>query len=610
MSAPSVGIPQARTNARPSSILPLFAIGALCVLASWVTTQWLASAFGYQNALGQPLFGRVYAPWSWVVWAHKYYSSGQTLFDRAYLGIAVSLGVIFAGGAVVMALRNRRTSAIRDLHGSARWATEEEIRNTGLIPKKELLGTAHGAGVYIGAWKSPKGATHYLRHNGPEHVLCFAPTRSGKGIGLVLPTLLSWPESVVVFDLKGEGHALTSGWRKSQGQVVLAFDPTDTTGNCIGYNPLQEVRVNTSDEVADVQNIVHQIVDPDGKGLDSHWDKTSFAFLVGVILYTILATKDRFASLPDVAAILSRDEGIDQLYTAMKENRVGPGGMSHPVIARAAIDMLEKEPRERGSVLSTAKTFFSLYSDPVVARNITHSGFRVSDLMNSEKPVSLYLIVSPENKARLRPLIRLMLTQIVRGLTGRLQFANGQQVKTYKHRLLLMLDEFPTLGRLQIFQDALAHIAGYGMKAYIITQDLTQLRDAYGPNESIMSNCHIRIAYAPNTIETAELLSRMTGKATIIKRQVSTSGERAAAMLGHVSESMQEYERALLTPDECMRLPGPRKDTDGMVTEAGDMLVFVAGQNAIYGRQILYFRDPTFAARAKIAPPAKSDRLR
>jgi len=595
---------------RPSILPPVAGIFVLCVLASWATTQWLANSFGYQDALGVPLFGRVYTPWSWVVWAHKFYDSAQVQFDRAYLILAVSVGAIFAAGAVIMALRNRRTSAIRDLHGSARWASEEEVRATGLIPRKALMGEESGAGVYIGAWKAPQGRTYYLRHNGPEHVLAFAPTRSGKGIGLVLPTLLSWPESVAVFDLKGEAHALTAGWRKSQGHTVLAFDPTDMTGNCIGYNPLEEVRVNTPDEVADVQNIVHQIVDPDGKGLDSHWEKTSFAFLVGVILYTILSKQDRFANLPDVAAILSRDEGIQQLYTAMKENRLGPGGAAHPVIARAAIDQLEREPREQGSVLSTAKSFFTLYADPVVAKNIAHSGFRVADLMNSEKPVSLYMIVSPENKARLRPLIRLMLTQIVRGLTGRLKFENGQQVQTYKHRLLLMLDEFPTLGRLTIFQDALAHIAGYGLKAYIITQDLTQLRDAYGQNESITSNCHIRIAYAPNTIETAELLSRMTGKATVIKRQISTSGERAAAMLGHVSESMQEYERALLTPDECMRLPGAKKDVGGKVTEAGDMLVFVAGQNPIYGRQILYFRDPTFAKRAKISAPEKSDRLR
>jgi len=609
MSTPPVGLPRAR-SVRPSILPPVAGIFVLCILASWVTTQWLASSFAYQNALGAPLVGRVYAPWSWLVWSHKFYDNAQPQFDRAYLVLAIAFGAIFAGGAVVMALRNRRTSAIKDLHGSARWATEEEIRATGLMPRKTLTGEAAGAGVYIGAWKSPKGRTYYLRHNGPEHILAFAPTRSGKGIGLVLPTLLSWPESAVVFDLKGEGHALTAGWRKSQGHTVLAFDPTDMTGNCVGYNPLEEVRVNTPDEVADVRNIVHQIVDPDGKGLDSHWEKTSFAFLVGVILYTILSRKDRFANLPDVAAILSREEGIQQLYTAMKENRVGPGGTAHPVIERAAIDQLEREPREQGSVLSTAKSFFTLYADPVVARNISRSGFRVADLMNSEHPVSLYLIVSPENKARLRPLIRLMLTQIVRGLTGRLKFEGGQQLKTYKHRLLLMLDEFPTLGRLQIFQDALAHIAGYGMKAYIITQDLTQLRDAYGQNEQITSNCHIRIAYAPNTIETADLLSRMTGKTTVIKRQVSTSGQRAAALLGHVSESLQEHERALLTPDECMTLPGAKKDVSGRVTEPGDMLVFVAGQNPIYGRQILYFRDPTFAKRAKIATPEKSDRLR
>jgi len=265
--------------------------------------------------------------------------------------------------------------------------------------------------------------------------------------------------------------------------------------------------------------------------------------------------------------------------------------------------MLDKDEKERSGVLSTAKTILALYSDPVVSRNIARSDFRIADLMNRERPVSLYIVVPPSDQERLRPLIRLLFPQIVSRLTERMDFADGRSVAGYKHRLLLLIDEFPTLGKLDVFAKSLAFIAGYGLKAYLIAQDLSQIQDAYGEKESIVSNCHLRIAYAPNKIETAELLSRMTGTTTVLRETTSYSGGRASAMLGQVSRNVDALERPLLTPDECMRLPGPRKDRNGNVIEAGDMLVFVAGQSPIYGKQILYFKDPVFADRARIPAP-------
>jgi len=223
--------------------------------------------------------------------------------------------------------------------------------------------------------------------------------------------------------------------------------------------------------------------------------------------------------------------------------------------------------------------------------------------------LSLYLVVPPSDKDRLKPLIRLIINQVVRSLTERMEFKDGRSVAGYKHRLLLMIDEFPSLGKLDIFEEALAFIAGYGIKAYLIIQDISQLWTAYGKDESIFSNCHVRVAYAPNKVETAELLSKMTGTTTIVKESASYSGDRLQPMLGNVSTSEQEVARALLTPDEVMRLPASKKDDKGNVTEAGDMLVFVAGHAPIYGKQILYFLDPTFSERAKIHAPAQSDRL-
>jgi type IV secretion system protein VirD4 len=176
-----------------------------------------------------------------------------------------------------------------------------------------------------------------------------------------------------------------------------------------------------------------------------------------------------------------------------------------------------------------------------------------------------------------------------------------------------MLDEFPSLGRLEILQESLAFVAGYGIKCYLICQDINQLKSretGYGHDETITSNCHVQNAFPPNRIETAEHLSRLTGQTTVIKEQITTSGHRTAAMMGHVSRTIQEVQRALLTPDECLRMPGPRKNAAGEIEDAGDMVISVAGYPAIYGRQPLYFKDPAFKARAAIPAPSVSDKIR
>jgi type IV secretion system protein VirD4 len=377
--------------------------------------------------------------------------------------------------------------------------------------------------------------------------------------------------------------------------------------------------VGTEREVADVQNIMTMIVDPEGKGLKDHWQKSSQALLVGVALHVLYAEKNK--TLNGVIGFLS-DPGrtVEQSMKFMLDtdhDMTGPGwpnadgspNYCHPVVAAVARDMLNKAEEEQSSVISSAVAYLTLYRDPIVARNTAVSDFRVSELMNDDKPVSLYLVVPPSDSDRLRPLIRLVITQIVRGLTEKMAFKDGRSAAGYKHRLLLMLDEFPSLGKLEVFEQSLAFIAGYGLKAYLIIQDISQLWTAYGKEESIFSNCHVRVAYAPNKIETAELLAKMTGTATIVKRSHNYSGTLYGTQ-SNVQSSTQETQRSLLTADEVMRLPAARKDDHGNVIEPGDMLIFMAGQTPIYGKQILYFLDPVFSRRAKLPAPLKSDVLR
>ena len=597
--------------------MPVLAVGTLGG-GFQAATQYFAAKANYHPALGES-FNSIYPPWKIVEW----YSVWHERFPEELMGAGGAGTMVAAAGLLAMSITKIVTAnsskANQYLHGSARWAGKKDIQEAGLLPReKTLLQTVTGkdtptpTGVYVGGWQDKNGEFHYLRHSGPEHVLCYAPTRSGKGVGLVVPTMLSWPASAVVTDLKGELWALTAGWRQKHAKnKVLRFEPAAANGG-VRWNPLDEIRLETEYEVGDVQNLAQLIVDPDGKGLESHWAKTSFALLVGVILHALYIAKHNggYATLPKIDAMLADPErDISELWSEMTTfGHVN--GQVHPAVGAAARDMIDRPEDEAGSVLSTAKSYLSLYRDPVVARNVSRSDFRIKDLMHMDDPATLYIVTQPNDKARLRPLVRIMVNMVVRLLADKMDFENGRPVAHYKNRLLMMLDEFPSLGKLEILQESLAFVAGYGIKCYLICQDINQLKSretGYGPDETITSNCHVQNAYPPNRVETAEHLSRLTGQTTVVKEQITTSGKRTSAMMGQVSRTIQEVQRPLLTPDECLRMPGPRKSESGEIEVAGDMVVYVAGYPAIYGKQPLYFKDPVFQKRAAIPAPLKSD---
>ena len=620
--------------------------GLIVLLSAWAATQYAAWGLGYGAALGAPMMApHLYLPIDVVVWTWKFdrIDNGQAVmkvFERAHLIMGVG-GFLALVLPVTMAYRRTRKaeSERNDLHGSAHWAGPDEVERAGVLPDVQNAG-----GVLFGAW-GDRGHTRYLRHKGPEHMLVFAPTRSGKGVGIVIPTLLSWDESVLVHDIKGENWSLTSGFRqKVLGQRVIKFDPT--SADSARFNPLQEIRMDAN-LVKDVQNIATMIVDPDGKGLNDHWAKTGFDLMTGVVLFVLLywdanGPDARLRCLHTVQAILLDGGPIRKIAEeAAKQNaqsaKPGKGEQGEELegsaavmayirdeaiersatvedphartgwaaVAQASQSFLNKAPNEASGVLSTALSFLSLYRDPIVADNTRVSDFTLEGIMGGPgidgKPVrektSLYLVVPPSDKDRLKPLLRLIINQVVRRLTEGMDFeAGGASKSRYPHRLLLLLDEFPSLGKLDIFQEALAFIAGYGLKAVLIVQDVSQLFAAYGKDESIISNCHIRVAYAPNKIETAELLSKMAGQATVSHTQRQYSGNRLAVVLQHVNTNEQIVQRPLLTADECMRLP------------AEDELVFVAGYAPIYCRKIRYYTDSALAARVKLGAASSTGR--
>ena len=421
----------------------------------------------------------------------------------------------------------------------------------------------------------------YLRHEGPEHVLTFAPTRSGKGVGLVVPTLLSWPASAVIHDIKGENWSITAGWR-SRFSHCLLFNPTDAKS--AAYNPLLEVR-RGAHEVRDVQNIADILVDPEG-ALErrNHWEKTSHALLVGAILHVLYAGEDK--TLRGVANFLSDPACPFELTLHRMMTTPHIGGGPHLVVASAAREVLNKSDNERSGVLSTAMSFLGLYRDPTVAEVTSRCDWRIADLIAAEHPVSLYLVVPPSDISRTKPLIRLILNQIGRRLTESLDGSDGIE---RRHKLLLMLDEFPALGRLDFFETALAFMAGYGIRSFLIAQSLNQIDKAYGQNHSILDNCHVRVTFATNDERTAKRISETLGTATELRAQRNYAGHRLAPWLGHLMVSRQETARPLLTPGEVMQLP------------PDEAVVMVSSVAPIKAKKVRYYSDANFQRR--VLPP-------
>ncbi len=560
----------------PQSILvgQIIVVFSIILCGVWGATQWVAVQLAYDPYLGEPWFiidqTPIYYPWRLFEWWYAFQAYTPDIFRKGgeIIVQATLAAVLYAVLASVW--RGRQAKSLTT-YGSSRWATKKDLAKSGLLKSE---------GVFLG-----QSYNEYLRHSGPEHVMAFAPTRSGKGVGLVIPTLLSWTESAVIHDIKGENWQLTAGWRSKFSHCLL-FDPTNPAS--AKYNPLLEVRKGRN-EVRDVQNIADILVDPEG-ALErrSHWEKTGHALLVGAILHVLYAEEEK--TLARVASFLSDPNRPFErtLWVMMSTNHLGDGESpeTHPVVAQAARELLNKSENERSGVLSTAMSFLGLYRDPTVAEVTSKCDWRIADLIEGDKPVSLYLVVPPSDISRTKPLIRLVLNQIGRRLTEKL---DGDEGKSSKREVLLMLDEFPALGRLDFFESALAFMAGYGLRAFLIAQSLNQIEKAYGPNNSILDNCHVRVAFATNDERTAKRISDALGTSTEMRAMRNYAGHRLAPWLAHVMVSRQETARQLLTPGEVMQLSNDEE------------VVLISGQPPIKAKKLRYYKDTNFTDR--ISPP-------
>lgn len=566
------------------------------LIGLWLSTQSVARGLQYHPDLGEPLITvgelSIYSPWKIVQWEREYGKLFKKTFQLSYLYLFFSMLPAVGASILLGCLSTGKTGSTA--YGSSRWATEEEIKKRGLYNAK---------GVVLGIDSKKR----YLTDDSSAHVMMIATTRSGKGEGMVKPTLVTYPGSALILDPKGENWAQTSAERALFSDVVYINPSQKISG---GFNPLFEIRKGDY-EIKDTQNIAGLLVDPNGKGELNHWDTSARQLLTGAILHVLYSGTEK--TLAGVAKLLSNPKlTIEETLEMMMNAAHMPDGSTHERVASIARNMLNKSVEERSGVLSTALNTLDIYGDKLVAAATSRSDFRIEQFQYGTRPLSVYLVFEGADTVRLKPLVRLIIGLIMQRSMERLDWKEewvdeyekkpfllrlaydlgllSLQKKLLKYsaakpqKMLLVLDEFPLLGKIEFFEAALAYMAQYGIRAVLAYQSKGQLFKDYGQDNSLLDNCTIKVFHTAASAETAEWISRMAGQTTDVRRHRNFGGKRHALFLDHVTEGDHEMGRPLITSDEVMRL-----GEDGQV-------IFVLNLHPIQCEKVKFSTDPTFEA--------------
>ncbi len=483
-------------------------------------------------------------------------------FDR-WLTISTLAGLVACFGLLGTVLRHRPAA----LHGSARFATEREIKAAGLRSSQGLLlGRKDGTMLCFG---------------GSEHVLVYAPTRSGKGVGYVIPNLLNWPDSVVVLDVKKENWDRSAGFRAAHGQDVYLFDPFDESGRTARYNPLGYVRNDTVDLYDDLQRIAVMLFPTESRG-DPFWFEAARSAFVAIGGY-VAETPGLALTIGEILHQLSAAHDLkahfEKIIAARKS---GPSPLSRYCIT-ALNDFLAASENTMNSVRKTVTARLGLWLNPRIDAATATNDFDLRLLR--QRPMTVYLGVTPDNLDRMAPLLNLFFQQVIDLNTRELPEQNPK----LNRKVLLLLDEFPALGNVNVLAKSVAFLAGYGIRLLTVIQSPAQLRAVYGIDtaKNIMTNHAVEVVFAPKEQDVANELSERFGYDTVKGR--SRSGPKGLAMRA-TSETISEFRRALMLPQELKLLAKSKA------------IILATGIPPIIADKIVYFQDKAFLSRLLPAP--------
>lgn len=611
---------------------------------------------------------------------------------------AILLGIfrLFAYLSGILALVFFRFRKDKQLttHGSQQWAELEDMTIVSDAAKPFSTDLLVENGVILG-----KMDGHTLRDSAKTHILVSAPTRTGKGVSIIIPTLVdSWRDSMVVLDIKGENQRVSSGYRKAVfNNDIINFAPLSVKSS--SYNPLSEVNyafLGGNTEASEIGKMVQMLSAKDNdKGGEDFWKLSGDEFIQGMTFFAIYRKRyedncriesykirnsnissnieidgetntnkeieipkelveesSKIANFGDVLDWITNPNNTDAMNTYLtklagklpiatttdKDGKALPDKVRcgfekmdspkympsddydftkdnfyfhfdprpdkdvelksqlkliyptdidvidkgfHPKVARL-LGKLGSNPEETlAGIIGNGSVNLEVFSDPIVRKNTSKSDFRILDLMNGENPTSLYLISEPKDIERLAPIMRIVVSQMVAILTPEMKTSGD----SHRYRMLMLLDEFPAIGKLSILEKGIGYVAGYGMKIMIIVQTLNQLFQIYTKENMLTGNCQVQVFYTANDNETAQYISEYTGEETI---SYETQSGKKLFDKGSKGESLQS--RKLLDVASARNL-----DLDKIILK-------VAGKPTALTNKIQYFKDPAFAPRTKIEP--------
>lgn len=485
--------------------------------------------------------------------------------------LLIAAGAAFA--VLVLPLALIFAPAKRSLFGDARFAKRSEIKKAGLLGEN---------GIIVG-----RLGNRYLTFDGQQHAIISAPTRSGKGVGIVIPNLLNWPDSVVVLDIKQENWGITSAFRRKHGQACYLFNPAAADYRTHRYNPLAYISEDPNFRIDDVQKIANMLF-PDQPGTDVIWTATPRSLFLGIVLF-LTETPGKVVTLGQVLReSLTDGDGSEYFASAINDRAAGSNALSGACVRALNSYISISSENTRAGVMTSFRSRLELWMNPLVDAATSANDFDLRDVR--KRRMSIYLGVTPDNLERMAPLLNLFFQQLIDLNTRELPNQN----KALKHGCMLLMDEFTAIGKIPILSKGISYIAGYGLRMVPIIQSPAQLVEVYGKDaaQTFASNHALNIIFPPKASETqtARDISEWLGYQTV-KGKSESKGKDIFTKRSR-SESVSDQRRALLLPQEITGLGKNRE------------LIVMEDVPPILATRVQYFNDPVFVTRLKETAPS------
>lgn len=517
------------------------------LLASWLSSLMLYIMLHVDPGLARP----------WTVW---YYLPDDFFHQKALLSlVSVHMGLAW------LVIWLCKDISLEKQIGGARWANAADLRKAGLFARRGIL-----LGKYWG---------QYLVSDSPTHVMVIAPTRSGKGAGLVIPNLLNWPDSVICLDIKQENYQKTAGFRQASGQETYLWAPVsdDLKSHC--YNPLDAIAKHPHKRITDVQTIAKILV-PDPVHGDDFWASEARSLFTGLVLY-VLDSPEMPSTIGSVYRILGAEGDLGDIcrhiVTTYPELPTGA--------KKTLMSFANKAEKERSGVKSSLDKALHLWTEPAIDAVTSRSDFSLSDLR--KKRMSIYVGVPTDQVGRISSLLRLFVEQTITALASRIPGADEP------YKVLLILDEMHMLGDMPSMTTIFSLLAGYNVRIMAVVQNVSTLDQVYGKDKRnvILSGCAHQVFFAPNELSTPEYVSKSCGNKMVETVSIS---RKQSFKDNHTSKNTGSAIRPLL-PESDMKL-----------MSGSDQLMLVERCRPVRSKKIVYFKDKGFKIRL-LKPPTVPD---